>query len=175
MFFQELETERLFLKNIARDDRDFILAHFSDAQVSQYLFDAEPVVDMQGADEIIDFYLRPEPRGFHRWVLVRKTDNAKLGTGGLHLWNRDEQSVEIGYDLSPAYWGSGYMREAMQRIIGFATDSMDVTAINAEIYVDNARSVALVEKLGFRFEGKTKEEEFQGKQYAHKIYTLRIG
>ena len=172
MFFKELETERLFLKNIARTDREFIFAHFSDPEVSQYLFDADPVVEMQGADEIVDFYLRPEPRGFHRWVLVRKSDNAKLGTCGLHLWNRDERSVEVGYDLSPAYWGNGYMREAMQRIIAFVTNSMGVSEINAEIYIDNARSRDLVEKLGFRFEGITKDEMFQGEAYRHKVYTL---
>ena len=172
MFFQELETERLFLKNIARADRDFIFAHFSDAQVAQYLFDADHVADMAGADEIIDFYLRPEPRGFHRWVLVRKADNAKLGTCGLHLWNRDEHTVEIGYDLGSAYWGNGYMREAMQRVITFATDSMHVQEINAEIFVDNARSMALVKKLGFRFEGITKDETFRGHAYRHNVYTL---
>ena len=171
MFFTPLQTERLALKNIAADDRDFIFSHFTDKAVTTYLFDAEPVVDMQGADEIINFYLRPEPRGFHRWILVRKADNAKLGTCGFHLWDRAAGTVEIGYDLTPAYWGSGYMREALQTIIVFATEVMDVQAINAEIYVDNTRSLALAKKLGFIFEGKTHVEIFQGQQYLHKIYT----
>ncbi|WP_346935616.1 hypothetical protein [Clostridium sp.] len=57
MLFNELETERLFHKNINIDDKDFIFSQFSDDVVNKYLFDAEPVTDMQGANEIITFYI----------------------------------------------------------------------------------------------------------------------
>ncbi|WP_346928739.1 hypothetical protein [Clostridium sp.] len=71
MLFNELETERLFLNNINIDDKDFIFSQFSDDVVNKYLFDAEPVTDMQGADETITFYIEPEPRLQHRWIILR--------------------------------------------------------------------------------------------------------
>ena len=42
MLFKNIETDRLVLKNIAIDDRNFIFNHFSDDVVNKYLFDAEP-------------------------------------------------------------------------------------------------------------------------------------
>ena len=38
MFFKELETDRLFLKNISSDDREFIFTVFSNDDVKKYLF-----------------------------------------------------------------------------------------------------------------------------------------
>ena len=61
MLFDNLETERLFLCNIEVNDREFIFSQFSDVVVNQYLFDAEPVVDISEADELIEFYMEPEP------------------------------------------------------------------------------------------------------------------
>lgn len=68
MLFKNLETERLYLKNIDISDRDFIYSQFSDDIVNRYLFDAEPLTDIEGADEIIAFYIQPEPRFQHRWI-----------------------------------------------------------------------------------------------------------
>jgi hypothetical protein len=43
MFYQELETERLLLKNISPADRNFIFAQFSNEKVNENLNDAEPL------------------------------------------------------------------------------------------------------------------------------------
>lgn len=80
MLFKSLETERLILKNIDENDREFIFSQFSDDDVNEFLFDAEPLIDIKGADEIIEFYIQPEPTIKHRWVIKRKVDNMTIGT-----------------------------------------------------------------------------------------------
>jgi ribosomal-protein-alanine N-acetyltransferase len=172
MLFKELETDRLFLKNISMYDRDFIFSQFSNNEVNQYLFDAEPLTNVYGADEIIDFYMQPEPRAQHRWILVRKADGIKIGTCGFHCWNKTNGCCDIGYDLYPDYWGKGYMFEALKSICAFSQSNMKVKSINACIYIDNEKSIKLVEKLGFTFTGQIKDEIFRGERYAHKILTL---
>ena len=173
MFFENLETDRLILKNIGNDDRDFIYNMFSDDDVNKYLFDAEPLIDISGADEIINFYLEPEPRLQHRWIIIGKTDNKKMGTCGFHCWDHDKAKVDIGYDLKKDFWGNGYMQEAIKGIIKFAEIKMDIFEINACIYVENQKSINLVEKLNFIKNG-SKNEYFRGKEYLHNIYTLQI-
>ena len=172
MLFKELETDRLLLKNISFDDREFIFSQFSDDVVNMYLFDAEPLVDIQEADDIIEFYLQPEPRLQHRWILVRKADGIKIGTCGFHCWNMHDNTCDIGYDLKAAYWGKSYMSEAMKAIILFGYEQMNLKKINACIYVDNGRSIKLAEKLGFKFNGEAQNAPFRGKEYEHKIFTL---
>ncbi len=173
MFFVDLETPRLFLRNIGKQDRAFVFGHFSDPQVTRYLYDAEPLTDMAGADEIIDEYLQPEPRGQHRWILERKEDGAKIGTCGFHCWNPQEGSVEMGYDLAAPFWRMGYMTEALRAIIGFAKQEMRVKYIHANVYVENPASYKLAEKLGFVKTGAY-SEVFRGKEYPHDIFTLAL-
>lgn len=172
MFFHKLETERLFLKNISAADRIFIYQQFTNISVNRYLFDAEPLADIKGADEIIEYYTQPEPRLQHRWILVRKTNGAKLGTCGFHCWNKSENCCDIGYDLFPDYWGNGYMNEALQKILEFARVEMKIKMIYACVHPDNHASVRLAEKNGFVFHGQMKDEVFRGERYPHKIFTL---
>lgn len=170
--FRPLETERLILKNIGSDDRAFILDMFSDDAVNKYLFDAEPLQNLEEADEIIDFYIQSEPRNQHRWIISRKEDNLKIGTCGFHCWDTNQSIVEIGYDLKKAFHGNGYMTEALQELIEFASNEMEVKTINACIYKENVNSIKLVQKFGFIMTG-TKNETFRGEQYIHHIYSLQ--
>lgn len=173
MLFKNIEAERLFLKNISIDDRDFIFSQFSDNVVNRYLFDAEPLTDIEDADEIINFYIQPEPRLHHRWIMVRKSDGRKIGTCGFHCWNRRECKVDVGYDLKEEFWGNGYMQEAMKEIITFAIDQMHIKEINACIYIDNQKSICLAENLGFVLSGSS-YELFRDKEYLHNIYSLYL-
>jgi [ribosomal protein S5]-alanine N-acetyltransferase len=173
MFYNNIETDRLVLKNIDGGDREFIFSQFSDDDINKYLFDAEPLTDIRGADEIIDFYLKPEPRPQHRWVVIRKADGVKMGTCGFHCWSITDSKVEIGYDLKKEFWGNGYMHEALDHIMEFAKNDMKVKEINACIYIENSRSIALVEKLDFVLIG-SKYELFKGKKYLHNIYSLNL-
>jgi len=174
MLFKDVETDRLFLKNISSEDIDFIYMHFSNNEVTQYLFDAEPLTDIQGADEIIKFYLQPEPRNLHRWILVKKDDGVKIGTCGFHCWNHSIGCCDIGYDLFPDFWSKGYMYEAIQAVIAFAKNEMNIKKINACIYTENVKSIKLAEKCGFIFTGQMKDEIFRDNAYPHKILTLNF-
>jgi len=173
IFTNNIETDRLVLKNIAIDDRNFIFSQFSDDVVNRYLFDAEPVTDMQGADEIITLYVQPEPRFQHRWVIMKKSDGTKMGTCGFHCWNQEDCKVEVGYDLKEEFWGKGYMQEAMKEIILFPMNEMHIIEISACIYIDNQRSTRLVENLRFVLSGSM-YQSFRNKEYLHNIYSLYL-
>jgi ribosomal-protein-alanine N-acetyltransferase len=172
MLFHEIETERLLLKNISFEDRDFILYQFSDDTVNRYLYDAEPLKSLDEADEIIKFYLQPEPRNQHRWILTLKDKGEKIGTCGFHCWDLNKNCIDIGYDLQEKYWGQGLMSEALNAILPFAKNEMKVKQVRAHIYVDNPKSIRLAERFGFSFKGETEICHFRGQQYLHHIYTL---
>lgn len=96
-----------------------------------------------------------------------------MGTCGFHCWDIKDSKVEIGYDLKKEFWGNGYMYEAMDSIIQFARNCMDIKVINACISMDNLKSISLVQKIGFIPTG-SKDEVFRGKKYPHTIYSLTI-
>lgn len=174
MFFQTIETDRLLLKNISCEDREFLLKQFSDEDVNEFLFDAEPLESLEEADELIDFYTVPEPREQHRWILTLKETGEKIGTCGFHCWSKTDKCVDVGYDLQKAFWGRGLMTEAMTAMLSAYLPKMGVEQVFAHIAVDNARSLGLAKKLGFAPSGETETLSFHGRDYLHHIYVLKV-
>jgi ribosomal-protein-alanine N-acetyltransferase len=172
--FPDLETDRLLLRGIAPQDADFIFRQFSDPDVTQYLMDEPPVKDRSEAQGIIDFFTAPGAAGnYHRWMVVRKSDGETMGTCGFHHWEKSYFRAEVGYDMQPAFWGQGYMREALRAILRVAFLNMELHRVDALIYVGNPRSILTVEKLGFKREGLLRDYFFlDNRYYDHYIYSL---
>lgn len=172
MFYKELQTDRLILKNIGYDDIPFISKQFSSDEVNTYLFDAEPVHSDEEAKGIVVSFLEPEPRNRHRWIIVLKENKEKIGTCGFHCWDTNTHEVEVGYDLQPDYWKNGYMSEALTAILAFSKNEMRTNKVYARIYPENAASINTAEKAGFVRTGKQYFEIFRGEKYLHDIYLL---
>lgn len=152
-YFPALQTDRLILRQLTMEDVDFVFQHFHDPQVSQYLMDEPPVADHAQARAIIDFFLEPEDKTHNRWGIVRRADNQLIGTVGYHKWEKAYFRAEIGYDLSPDCWGQGYMTEALRAVIRHGFERLGLNRIDALVYIDNDRSVQLLQRLGFKKEG----------------------
>ncbi len=169
--FHDLETARLMLRSVGAEDREFLFEQFSDADVTRFLFDAEPYASVAEADELIAFYTAAEPRAQHRWILRLKGNDEKIGTCGFHRWDAAARRAEIGYDLMKAYQGRGYMTEALAAIIDFAEREMKLRRLDAHIYPENAASVALAERAGFVKQAVGVEYVFRGETYPHAVYS----
>jgi ribosomal-protein-alanine N-acetyltransferase len=169
--FPDLETERLRLRRFVPADLDFLFAHFRHPLVDQFLVDEGAVTTREAAEAILHFFVQQDGKGYNRWLMTRKTDDQPLGTLGFHHWDRRNRHVEIGYDLSPQYWGSGYMREAARAALDFAFPWMQVHRVEAMVHVENTRSIRLAEALGFAREGCLRGNFYRdGRYHDHYLY-----
>jgi len=172
MIFQPLETKRLLLKNICKEDTHFMLKQFSDPTINQYLFDAEPLKTKEDAMHLIDFYINQANSFFHRYILILKSTGEKIGTCGFHAYQAKEHSIEIGYDLQKSHWHQGYMYEAIDAMLKYIINDLKIRTIHACIYIDNLASKRLVERFSFS-QTKAIDLDFRDKKYRHHIYTLK--
>lgn len=60
--------------------------------------------------------------------------------------------IEIAYNLGKKYWHKGYASEAMQTIIQFAKEKLQLKEIVARVVKENIASIKVIEKLGFQYE-----------------------
>lgn len=167
-----LHTDRLTLKNIDHSDTEFIYEMFSNDFINQYLFDAEPLTSLDEAKDLVDFYTYYPNDMNHRYIIINQ-DGLKIGTVGFHNFNKETQSIDIGYDLKEAYNHQGYMQEALHAVIDYLENTCEVKEIHACIYIDNERSMNLVRKLGFKEQG-TKQEWFRNQAFEHLIFTRKL-
>ena len=57
---------------------------------------------------------------------------------------------EIGYELLTNFQGQGIMKEAAERVIDYAFNTIKVQKIEAFLHRDNQSSINLLEKFSFR-------------------------
>ena len=170
--FPELRTERLFLRRITKRDRSSIFEIFSDDETLRY-YDIDPFQKKQEADELIAFFAERERRGVGiRWAIAlpgrgessasSTSKNSKLiGTCGFNRFERSEARRGIvGYDLAKEYWGRGYVPEAMQAVVRYGFENLELNRIEAYVEPGNRASVRVLEKLGFTCEGLLRQFAF---------------
>jgi RimJ/RimL family protein N-acetyltransferase len=55
------------------------------------------------------------------------------------------------------HWGKGYGYEAMQLVLRFAFDELNLHRVQLTVFSYNERVIVLYEKLGFQHKGKYRE------------------
>jgi ribosomal-protein-alanine N-acetyltransferase len=88
------------------------------------------------------------------FLIVRAEDDAIVGyarLGQIALGNF--RSAYLGYSAFVPFDGRGYMTEGLRLVLREAFGPMGLHRVEANVQPDNARSIALVERLGFRREG----------------------
>lgn len=145
------ETERLILRPISEADAPFILELFNCPSWLKYIGDRN-VKSSEDAKTFIKNKIRPqhERLGYSNYVLIRKSDGAKMGTCG--LYDREGlEGIDIGFALLPRYEKKGYAFEAADKIKNIGIEIFGITQMTAVTTKDNTSSQKLLEKLGLKF------------------------
>lgn len=146
-----LDTERLALRTIAPDDAPFYLALVNDPAFIVYIGD-RGIRTLDAAREAIANgpMAMQAALGHSLYLVERKDDGAPIGMCG--LIKRDTlDDVDIGYAFLPQYRGHGYAREAAAAVCALAP-TLGIRRLLAITSPDNAGSIALLLKLGLRFQ-----------------------
>ncbi len=149
-----LETDRLLLRRFKMDDCvDMYNNWATDPDVTRYLT-WPPHENMTVTKGIIggwiDAYASDE---FYTWAIVIKSSGAVVGSIGTVGHNNQDKHCELGYCISKALWGKGYMTEALKCMIDFLFDKVDFNRLEAIHYVENVSSGKVMLKAGMRYEG----------------------
>src|SRR4029453_8848933 len=84
------------------------------------------------------------------WAITLSDKNILIGTICLYGFSDENYKCEIGYELLTNFQGQGIMKEAAEKVINYAFNTIKVKKIEAIFHRDNQRSINLLEKLLFR-------------------------
>lgn len=170
--FPDLRTARFLLRRIVPADAEVVFLGLSDPRVIEhygvsYRTRAETQVQMRWFEELL-------AQGTGIWWAICEPSNpgAAIGATGLNDVCTKHRRGEIGYWLLPAHWGRGVARECVRAVLAHAFGAMKLHRVAAEVDVDNFRSIALIERLGFQFEGVRRGCELKdGRHLDLRIYS----
>ncbi len=94
-------------------------------------------------------------RGDDRVMMVERHDGALIGTifiqpDHVRLWDK---SVDMSFFLGEEFSAQGYMREAVNAVLGYIFGEKGMECVTVRAFAENTSSVKLIEKLGFKREG----------------------
>lgn len=147
-----METARARLRKLGPGDEQFVLNVLTDPSFVRNVGDRGVRTLEEAAayidERIVDSYTR---HGFGIWAVERKADGVVLGMSGL-VKREELEDVDIGFAFLPEYRGCGYAAESAQAVCQFSFAELRLQRLVAITLPDNQPSIALLEKLGFRFE-----------------------
>ncbi len=157
--FPILNTERLQLRRLMPEDAPDIFKIRSDKLVAEYLnrYLQHDVSEAESFIETINDGI--DNNSWIMWAIAEK-DNPRL-MGTICLWQIDEimATADIGYEMMPEFQRKGYIKEAIEPIIDYAFDNLQLKAIEAESSPENVPSLALLEYFGFEEIENTREDK----------------
>lgn len=113
-----------------------------------------------------------ERRGVN-WIIEDQQTGDFVGYIGFWRLIKEHVRAEIGYALSPKYWGKGMMLEAANTVLDFGFSGLKLHSVEANVNQENQRSISLLNKLGFVKEAHFRENYlFDGKFLDSIIYSL---
>lgn len=147
-----LETARLRLRELAAGDAPFVLRLLNDPTFLRYIGD-RGVRDLDDARRyivrgMVDSY---ERHGFGLWLVeLCEAGDEPIGLCGL-VSREGLDAPDIGFALLPQWWSRGLAHEAASAVMAHARRVIGLERVLAIANPDNASSVRLLQKLGFRY------------------------
>jgi RimJ/RimL family protein N-acetyltransferase len=96
-------------------------------------------------------------------VIARREDDTLVGVITLHL-NHRARNAEVGYWIGPPHWHQGIATEAVRAITSFAFGALHLHRVWATALARNPASHRVLEKTGFRLEGRLREHMVMGNE-----------
>ena len=159
--FPEIQTKRLLLRKMVKEDAPEIFHLRSDAKVMRYI-DRKRAVNIEDAEQwlqLIDDAL--DNNNGITWGITFKEEPGFL-IGSIGYWRiiKEHYRAEVGYMLNPLFWRRGLMKEALIKITDFGFDQLKLHSIEANINAKNAASANILIATGFVQEAYFKEDFF---------------
>jgi ribosomal-protein-alanine N-acetyltransferase len=148
--FPILKTERLTLRQLVVNDEQEIFTLRSDIEINKYL-------DRQISNTIDDArnFINKVNENINKndslyWAITLSDRNILVGTICLFGFSDENGTCEIGYELLTNFQGQGIMKEAVEKVINYAFNTIQVQKIEASLHRDNQSSIKLLDKFSFK-------------------------
>jgi RimJ/RimL family protein N-acetyltransferase len=169
----ELETERLILRQLTLADLDDLAAMYADPEVRRHFPDG--TLSREETLEELEWFIdiHYERYGFGLWATVRKDNGRCIGRCGLLPWLRsdtragdlislepaDEEppeperlEVEVAYLLARDQWGCGFATEAARATVDHAREVLGLSRLICLFEPENLASANVARKIAMTYE-----------------------
>ena len=169
---RSLETVRLLIRPFQEEDADAFFACCQNPNLGNNAGWAPHKTIEESREILQNVFIGQE----NIWAMILKDAQQLIGSIGIVPDPKREnpQVRMLGYWLDEAHWGKGYMTEAVQAVLNYGFNELQLSLITANCYPHNKRSQQVLERNGFIYEGVLHQAEltYNGNIFDHLCYYL---
>lgn len=168
-----IETQRLILRPVLLQDRDSVFELRSNLELMKYI-PRPRCSSLLEADELVLEMINGNINQTKlNWSATLKGNDTCIGIMGFYRLCLEHFRAELGYMIHSSHQGKGLMTEALEALITYGFDALNLHTIEAITDPDNAPSQHLLLKVGFMKEAHFKENLFFEGRFLDSVhYTL---
>ncbi|MCH2231177.1 MAG: GNAT family N-acetyltransferase [Crocinitomicaceae bacterium] len=139
------ETDRLIVRQLHESDKRAYFDMMGNPNVMSLI--PRKIMSKDESDKHLAQFIKNNAQQISTkvWAIQLKAENEFIGLCAFLKNNENED--EIGYRLRENYWGVGYGTEITKGLIDFGFKHLNTDLITADVYVDNLRSIKILEKF----------------------------
>jgi len=163
---QVLESNRIKLRSLKFPDTEVIRKFAKDRKITKYTFVIPPPFTKEQTQVFIRKTKKERKEGISYYFGIELKENGKLiGMINLVKIDRKNKNAEIGFWLAKKYQGKGLAKEALNMILDFGFKELKLKRIEARVLHKNEPAQKLLEKTGFKLEGRLRKKTFFKNQW----------
>lgn len=158
--------ERVRLRGVEESDLDKFVIWLNDSEVRDNLLIYWPMTSWQEREWFEG--VKKLPIAEKPLVIDVKTEEGwqLIGNCGFHKFDWQARSGEIGIFIGDkAYWNKGYGSEALNLLLQFGFNRLNLNKIYLEVFETNPRAKRVYEKAGFVEEGRLRQDVYLNGRY----------
>lgn len=162
-YFKKLVGERIYLSPRSLEDAEIYTKWMNDFNVTDYTGRSWNVLTLQAEKEYLE---NPKSDGKTFAIIDEKTDKI-IGTVGLHQVDHLNRTATLGIFIGEEdYRSKGYGTEAIQLILDFGFNYLNLNNIHLDLMEFNERALKCYKKCGFKEIGRRRKCKYiNGKYY----------
>ena len=174
MEFKDLHSERIDLVRISKSGLSDMHEYSVKPKFYEFL-EFEPFNTIEETEKYLEKLIKRSnsENGFY-WFINNKLEKKTIGTFGLLNIDTRTSITEIGYGISPDYWGKGYFKEALTMVLSFLFEELEFHKVWARTSSNNISSIRALGKVGFKNEGVMRDWYLSSKGIRYDATILSI-
>ena len=151
-----LEGSAVRLRSVEDSDVDWVNTHFWSPNVTRFLVAVWPE-SAAGTRAFLDGQRESETSVL---FLIETLAGEPVGACSLDGITPRARTAELGIWIAEERWNEGLGTDAVRTLCRFGFREMNLHRISLHVYDFNARGVGAYQKVGFREEGRLREDQF---------------
>lgn len=169
---QQLESKRLILRRYKNEDYMAMYRNWAnDAEVTKYLT-WPPHEDPEVSRKIMEEWVRSyaDEKYYHWAIVLKENGDEPIGDIAAVDMNEAIHMVHIGYCMGRKWWHKGIMSEALETVMRFFFERVEVKRIESRHDPRNPHSGGVMKKCGMKYEGTLRSADWNNQGICDACY-----